>query len=85
MSGVPEHIWGNVPEGMADNHCGIGSLPRPSAEYVHPEPLLPSKADGRPAGQAECSTLKAEHREISGGVPTLRLQVGNRKFIVKYL
>lgn len=78
MSGVPEHIWGNVPEGMADNHCGIGSLPRPSAEYVLPEPLLPSKADDRPAGQAE-------HREICGGVPTLRLQVGNRKFIVKYL
>lgn len=63
MSGVPGHVWGNVPEGMAESHCGTDSLPRPSAEYLHPEPLLPSKADERPAGQAECSTLKGEHRE----------------------
>lgn len=64
MSEVPEHVWGNVPEGVADGHCGAHSLLRSGAEHLHPELLLTSEADEGPAGQPECSPLRGAHRDI---------------------
>lgn len=76
MSEVPEHVWGNVPEGVANSHCEADSLLRSSAEHLHPELLLTSEADEGPSGQPECSPLRGAHRDIFVGSSHLEAQAG---------